>query len=469
MPRTRIVCTLGPATSSEEKIRALVRNGMSVARLNFSHGTLDDQFRRAELVHHVTAEEKANVALLGDLQGPKIRVGEIKGDVMMLREGEPAVFRLSSTASDAEIPLDYPFLADVLKPGAHLLLDDGNLRVEVDRVMPLSIETRVVNGGELRSHKGVNLPDTDLPIPCLTEKDRADAKWAIDHGLDYLALSFVRRPQDVIELRNLLRAHDAVIPIIAKIEKREAVNAIDEILQETYGVMVARGDMGVEMPAEQVPIYQKQIIRKANALGKPVITATQMLESMIHNPSPTRAEASDVANAILDGSDAVMLSAETAVGEHPIQAVQAMARIANFTEQNLHSFISRAPEQKSDHMSITDSIGWNTVDVAQQVDAKLIITLTASGTTARMVARHRPELPILAVTTHENVCRRLALVWGVETALIKEDSKTDHAVQAALRAARESRLVKPGDRVVVTAGVPTGIAGHTNMIQVREI
>lgn len=469
MPRTRIVCTIGPATSSDEKIRALVRNGMSVARLNFSHGGYDDHARRAELVRRIAAEENANVALLGDLQGPKIRVGEIPGDALLLREGEPALFRLAATASDAEIPLDFPFLGEVLKPSTRLLLDDGNLEVEVVTVKPPLIETRVISGGELRSHKGVNLPGIELPIPCLTEKDRGDAKWAIEQELDYLALSFVRHPQDVIELRELLRANNAVIPIIAKIEKREAVSAIDVILQEAYGVMVARGDMGVEVPAEQVPIYQKQIIRKANALGKPVITATQMLESMIHNPSPTRAEASDVANAILDGSDAVMLSGETAVGEHPVQAVQAMARIANYTEQNLHAFISRAPEVKSEHMTVTDSIGWNTVDIAEEVGAVLIITLTASGTTARMVARHRPDLPILAVTADERVRRRLALVWGVETALIKEDSVTDHAVLAALQAARESKLVKAGDRVVVTAGVPTGIAGRTNMIQVREI
>jgi pyruvate kinase len=469
MPRTRIVCTLGPATASSETLRALVRSGMHVARLNFSHGTQEEHAQLIELVRRIATEESAVVALLGDLQGPKIRVGNIPGDQLQLAAGEPLILTSGPPQGANQVKVDFPPLARVVKPAEHLLLDDGNIELEVDHIEGEQVITRVVNGGVLKSHKGVNFPGIDLPIPSLTPKDLADLDWAIGAGLDYIALSFVRRAEDVIDLRQRVQARGANIPIIAKIEKREAVAAIDAILQAADGVMVARGDLGVEMPAEQVPIYQKQIIRKANALGKPVITATQMLESMIEHPRPTRAEASDVANAILDGSDAVMLSAETSVGKYPVAAVQAMARIADFTEKNLRHDCAGAGDFGGEEMSVTDAIGQATVEIACEVGARLIITLTTSGYTARMVARHRPEMPMLACTTSEETRHRLALVWGAQSVLLAETQDTEQVVSAALEAARVTCHVQPGDRVVVTAGVPPGLAGQTNMIQVRKV
>ncbi len=468
MPRTRIVCTLGPATDSDETLRSLIRSGMNVARLNFSHGTLDDHARRVEQVHRLSAAENAVVALLGDLQGPKIRVGDIPGGQIELRTGEQVILTSTVPPPAGQIEVDFPLLATTVQPGEHLLLDDGKIELEVDHVDGNAVATKVLNGGILKPHKGVNFPGTSLPIPSLTEKDLEDLRWAISERLDYLALSFVRRPQDLIDLRYRLEACGAEIPIIAKIEKREAVAAIDPILQASDGVMVARGDLGVEMPAEQVPIYQKQIIHKANALGKPVITATQMLESMISNPRPTRAEASDVANAILDGTDAVMLSGETSIGQFPVQAVQAMARIADFTEKNLHSDCSQIREFAPREASVTDAIGQATVEIACEVGARLIITSTRSGYSARMVARHRPDIPMLAVTPREETRRRLALVWGAQSELIPESHDQEQVVEAALEAARRAHLCERGDRVVLTAGAPPGIPGRTNMIQVRR-
>ncbi|MGB8648118.1 MAG: pyruvate kinase [Anaerolineae bacterium] len=469
MSRTRIVCTLGPATNSEDRMRALIRSGMNVARFNFSHGTREDHARRVELVRRIAAEEHAVIALLGDLQGPKIRVGEIPNGSVELAQGETVAFALGKDSADGAIPLAFPFLGDVLKPDDHFLMDDGNLEVQVLTATPERIEARVVTGGTLSSHKGVNLPSISLPIPALTEKDAEDADWAVDQDFDYMALSFVRKPQDVLDLRLRLAARGADIPIIAKIEKPEAVALIDAILEVTDGVMVARGDLGVELPAEQVPIYQKQIIHKANKLGKPVITATQMLESMIHNPRPTRAEASDVANAILDGSDAVMLSGETSVGSYPVEAVRAMAHIAEFTERNLPAHVITAPDCLDQEMSITDAIGLNTVDVAEQVHAKLIVTLTTSGYSARMVSRHRPNIPMLAVTTSDKTRRRLALVWGAQSELVPEEADMETLVHMALTKVCAVGAARSGDRVVLTAGVPPGAPGRTNMLQVRHV
>lgn len=450
---------------------------MSVARLNFSHGTHDDHARRVEGLRKIAAEEHAVIALLGDLQGPKIRVGEIPGGQLTITAGDPLI--LNSGVSGASVPksavgpaqvfVDFPQLPSVVKPSEHLLLDDGAMELTVERVENGRVTTRVVTGGDLKSHKGVNFPGIDLPIPCLTAKDLQDLEWALSQDLDYLALSFVRRPEDIGELRKRLESRQADIPIIAKIEKREAVSSIDAILEAADGVMVARGDLGVEMPAEQVPIYQKLIIHKANALGKPVITATQMLESMIENPRPTRAEASDVANAILDGSDAVMLSGETSVGKYPVEAVRAMARIADFTEKNLHENLSADRGIASEKHSVTDAIGQATVEIAREVGAQAIVTLTMSGFSARMVARHRPEIPILAVTTHERTRRRLELVWGARSALINEEGEIDQLVEAALDAAKVHCQLETGQRVVLTAGVPLSISGRTNMIQVRQV
>lgn len=467
MPRTRIVCTVGPATSTRERISDLIHSGMNVARLNFSHGTREDHKKRVDMIREIASHARTDVAILGDLSGPKLRVGELTNNAFELGAGATVLFSLDQVHEPNTIPLDFPFLGDTLRSGDRILMDDGTKEVEVISADPHQIKARVITGGELRSRKGVNLPNVELPIPSLTDKDRENAVWAIEQNFDYLALSFVRRAADVIALRDLMREHNAHIPIISKIEKPEAVHAIDAILQESDGVMVARGDLGVEMPAEQVPITQKMIIHKANALGIPVITATQMLESMLENPRPTRAEASDVANAVLDGSDALMLSGETAVGKYPIEAVQAMARIAEYTEHFMQHERGNRFIALEGNQSVTDAIGENTVELAYDLNAKLIITLTSSGYSARMVARHRPMVPILAVTVQEQVRRRLALVWGITSISVIEHHDTERMVMDALDAARRLNLVLPGDRVVFTAGVPAGISGNTNMLQVR--
>lgn len=468
MPRTRIVCTIGPSTTSKEKLRGLVHAGMNVARINFSHGTRAEHKARADMLREVAAQENAVIAILGDLSGPKLRVGELPNNLFVLRPGEIVRFSLDQDNEPNTIPLDFPFLGDTLRPGDHMLLDDGTKEVEVVSANPRELQAKVITGGELHSRKGVNLPNTVIPIPSLTAKDRENAEWAISEDFDYLAMSFVRRAADVLELRHFLRERDVRIPIISKIEKPEAVQDIDAILQESDAVMVARGDLGVEMYVEQVPITQKMIIHKANSLGIPVITATQMLESMIENPRPTRAEASDVANAVLDGSDAVMLSAETAAGKYPIEAVQVMARIADYTEHFMEQEHVKMPALlKHGPATVTDAIGENTVALASDLSAKLIITLTSSGYSARMVARHRPSIPLLAVTIEEKVRRRLALVWGVTSVCVTEHQESERMVEQALEAARDLKLALPGDRVVITAGVPAGITGTTNMLQVR--
>jgi len=462
--RTRIVCTLGPASDSDEIVRALIRAGMDVARLNFSHGDRATHAARIERVRRIAHEERAVVALLGDLQGPKIRVGAISRGAIQLQPG--AAFTLTTRAMDGSadaISVDFPQLPQVVRAGDRVLLADGLMELQVVSAGATDVQTRVVNGGELKPHQGVNLPGVPLKISALTERDRGDAAFAGEQDLDYLALSFVRSADDVIELKRLIDA-----PVVAKIEKPEAIEHIDAILAASDGVMVARGDLGVEASVEQVPIFQKTIIRKANAAGKPVITATQMLESMIENPRPTRAEASDVANAILDGTDAVMLSGETAVGKFPVAAAQMMAQIANTIEASMQ-FQSCIRKYGGDAMSVTDAIGNATCEIAEQLGAKLIITSTFSGFAARMISRHRPLTPIFAVTSNEKTQRRLALIWGIHSTLIAQADTMERIVAQSIAAAQQEGLVALGDRVVITGGVPAGISGRTNMVQVRVV
>ena len=468
-PRTRIVCTLGPASETDEVVRGLIRAGMSVARLNFSHGDHATHAASIERLRRLAREEGVALAILGDLQGPKIRVGDIAGGSLDLKAGSPLTLTTRPAAGDTRaIHVDFPDLPRSVEPGSRLLLDDGLIELAVVSKSATEIETRVVTGGRLESHKGVNLPGVRLHIAPLTEKDREDLAFAIDQGVDYIALSFVQRAEDVLELKRLLVARGATIPVIAKIEKPEAVGDIDAILDASDGLMVARGDLGVEAPPEQVPIYQKGIIRKANSAGKPVITATQMLESMVENPRPTRAEASDVANAILDGTDALMLSEETAMGKYPIETVQTMVRIAHAVEQEvlfkapLREPFGRAP-------SITDAIGKTTCEIALQLGARAILTATVSGYTARMVSRHRPRIPIFAITVNKDTYKRLALVWGVQSVVVPSAPTMEAMVSASLAAALENGVVDQGDLVVLTAGVPVGAAGRTNMVQVRVV
>jgi pyruvate kinase len=467
-PRTRIVCTLGPATDSDDMVRGMIRNGMDVARLNFSHGDHPTHAARIERVSRIAKEEGAVVAILGDLQGPKLRVGEIAGGPI-LKTGATFTLTTRHVPGDATVvSVDFSDLPDSVHPGDRILLNDGMIELRVASVDKTDVVTEVVNGGELSSHKGINLPGIPLNISALTDKDRTDLEFAIQQRDDYVALSFVRRAEDVMELKRLMAARGVTIPVIAKIEKPEAIQQIDSILSISDGVMVARGDLGVEAPPEKVPIFQKMIIRKANVAGKPVITATQMLESMISNPRPTRAEASDVANAILDGTDAVMLSGETAVGNYPLQAVEMMARIAHEAEGNVQFHRSWSPTEDG-RVSITDAIGTSTCEIARELNARVILTATSSGFTARTISRHRPHAPIFAVTWNEETQRRLALVWGVQSAIVPAAPDTEIMMASSIEAALDKGVVQKGDCVVITAGVPVGVAGRTNMIQVRTV
>ena len=469
MSRTKIVCTIGPASSSPEVMRGLIRAGMSVARINFSHGDHATHGQSIATLRQVAEEEGRLVAVMADLQGPKLRVGEIEGGLVELREGD--VLTLTThprPGAMGEIPVPHPELLRDLRPGQTVLLDDGRLELVVVRAGEGFLKCRVVTGGKLTSHKGINVPGATLRFSALMPKDREDGLFALEQGVDFFALSFVRRPADVRELRQFLRSRSADTSIIAKIEKPEALSVFDEILAEADGIMVARGDLGVETPAEEVPFHQKRIIRACNQAGKPVITATQMLQTMIESPRPTRAEASDVANAILDGADAVMLSGETAVGRYPIEATETMATICANAEAHLPYGRLLHGESRI-HETITEAISCAAVEIASEVGAKAIITATTSGRTARMVARHRPSVPIVAVTPSRTTLFRLALVWGVAPVQVPEFKTTDEMVHKMVRAARERGLVAWGDPVVLTAGIPFGSGGETNMLKVHVV
>ncbi len=468
MPRTKIVCTIGPASNSPDLMRALIRAGMNVARINFSHGDRATHAQSIAALRRVAEQEKQLVAVMADLQGPKLRVGEIEGQIE-LRKGEIVTLTARPRpGAEEEIPVPHPELLRDLQAGQTVLLDDGNLELTVVRASESGLECRVVAGGRLTSRKGINVPGATLRLSTLTPKDRDDVAFALEQGVDFFALSFVRRATDVRELRQLLESKGADTPIIAKIEKPEALSVFDEILAEADGVMVARGDLGVETPAEEVPFHQKRIIRACNRAGKPVITATQMLQTMIENPRPTRAEASDVVNAILDGTDAVMLSGETAVGRYPVEAVETMAMICANAEAHLPRG-SLLHTESHDHETITGSISCAAVEIACEVNAAAIVTATMSGMTARMVARHRPSVPIVAVTPNQATLARLALVWGVAPVRVTPFETTDDMVEMMVRTARQEGLAVWGDPVVLTAGIPFGGGGKTNMLKVHVV
>jgi len=469
MPRTKIVCTLGPASSSPEVIRGLLRAGMNVARINFSHGDHATHSAAIATLRQVAQEEERLVAVMADLPGPKLRVGEIEGGTLELRKGDVVTLTprpRPGVASD--IPVPHPELLRDLRAGQTVLLDDGRLALVVVQAGESGLKCRVVTGGQLASRKGINVPGATLHFPALTPRDREAAAFALEQEVDWFALSFVRRAADLRELRQFLKGKEASVPVIAKIEKPEALSDFDAILAEADGIMVARGDLGVETPAEEVPFHQKHIIQACNQAGKPVITATEMLQTMIENPRPTRAEASDVANAILDGTDAVMLSGETAVGHYPVETVETMAAICAHAEAHLpYSRLLRGETHR--HETITGAISGAAVEIANEVGARAIITATMSGRTARMVARHRPVVPIVAVTPNPATRLRLALVWGVVPVQVAEFRTTDDMVEVMVQAALDEGLVARGDPVVLTAGVPFGSGGETNMVQVHVV
>jgi len=470
MLRTKIVCTLGPASGDEATLQHFVEAGMAVARINFSHGNHEDHARRIEIVRRLAAKRGRSVAIMADLQGPKLRVGLLPPEGLSLVEGETVNLVNQKTATEPDtIPLPHPEVLRDVHPGDRMLLDDGLLELKVIDCDGTLVRVRVVTGGVLQSRKGLSLPHTHLKVPSVTAKDRADAAFAVQQNVDYFALSFVRCDDDVKQLQAYLQELGANTPIIAKIEKPEALDCIDEILAASDGLMVARGDLGVEAPAEEVPIHQKRIIRACNKAGKPVITATQMLDSMMRNPRPTRAEASDVANAILDGSDAIMLSGETAVGRYPLNSVQTMARIAEVTERSMPYADWLQRLTATPPHDVTEAIAHVACQTAAELEANAIITSTVSGSTARRVASYRPVTPIIAPTPSDATYRRLAVVWGVEPLLVDQFTDTDTMIVTVVEAARARGLVHDGDLVIITAGVPLGGAGLTNTLKAHRV
>ena len=476
LPLTKIVATVGPASHDEATLAALIAAGVSVVRLNFSHGAHAEHAATVAAVRRLAAEQGRLVALLADLQGPKLRVGELAGGgPVVLQPGATIRITTAPVLGTAErIATSYERFGEDVRPGGRVLLDDGNLEVRVEAIEPgpnggVDVVCRVVTGGPLHPRKGINLPGTAVSAPALTEKDRADLTFAVAQGVDLVALSFVRRPEDLRQARAELRRLGGRQPLIAKIEKPQAVARLEEIVRASDGVMVARGDLGVEMSPEAVPLIQKRLIRLANAAGIPVITATQMLESMIAKPRPTRAEASDVANAILDGTDAVMLSAETAAGQYPRLAVEAMARIITEIESKPHPLRRderRAPEAA---MSTEFAIAAASIAALNMLNAPCMMVITKSGFTARIVASQRPGVPILALTDSPLTHRQLALVWGVIPALVPHCDSYDQMVKIGLRVIQDQGLAGPGARVVVTAGVPFDMPGQTNLVKVETV
>ena len=471
---TKIVCTLGPATSDPETIRALVGAGMDVARLNFSHGTHEDHARSAEQVRAAAEAAGRPVSILQDLQGPKIRVGDIKNGGILIHKGQPLTLTGEPLEESTEkrVYIDYPSLARDVELGGRILLDDGLLELEVVATNGEEVQTEVVVGGPLRSHKGVNLPHVRTSTPSLTKKDIADLEFGLSLGVDLIALSFVRSRTDVDRLLERIAAAGKSTSVIAKIEKPEALHNLDAILKAAGGLMVARGDLGIEMPMAEVPGAQKTMIRKGMARAKPVITATQMLESMIENPRPTRAEASDVANAVLDGSDAVMLSGETAVGKHPVRVVEVMAEIIESAEAHRHQYRNKLDQppgvlERSD--DITVSVSFTACRLAEQVGAAAIACLTSSGATARSISRHRPSMPIYAFTDQVRVIGQLGVLWGTKAFAIPFQKDTDKGVALVHQILSERGLVQSGDRIVLTAGMPLPAKGRTNMVHVSQV
>jgi len=468
--RTKIVATLGPASSEPDRMRELIEAGVNVFRINFSHGTPDVHRANVERVRSLAAELGVNVGILQDLQGPKIRVGTFAEDQIDLVVGAPFALTCddASPGDATRVGVTYAGLYNDVKPGDALLLDDGRLALKVEAVQGATIRTVVTLGGVLSNNKGINIPQADLSIPALTDKDVEDLEIGAQLDVDWVAMSFVRSRDDLLLARHYLARAGSKAKLMAKIEKPSAVDRFAEILREVDGVMVARGDLGVELPPERVPQIQKKLIRACLEAGKPVVTATQMLESMIHNPTPTRAEASDVANAIYDGTDAVMLSAETAVGDYPVEAVQMMARIASTVESDDRYISDMRDHALTPDETTADAVSKGACDMAYALQAELIVTFSASGTTAQRVARHRPSAPVLAITPSERVYRQLSIVWGVRPHLSADIASSDEMVGVATQALAERKVIEPGARYVITAGVPFGTRGTTNMIRVER-
>ncbi|MCC6803393.1 MAG: pyruvate kinase [Anaerolineae bacterium] len=473
--RTKVVATIGPTSREEEILRQMIRAGLDVARINFSHGDHETHSKAIDDVRRIAYEEGAVIAILCDIQGPKIRIGKIANEPIHLAIGDKITLTLDEAdGTNNVVQLPHPEFGRDISAGMQLLLDDGKLEFVVRATTPRSLMCEVVVPGELTSRKGVTAPNARLTLSAITEKDRADVEFALSKNTEYIAMSFVRSEDDIREMRWLIRHLGGNAAIVAKIEKHEALENIEKIIEASDGIMVARGDLGVETPAEEVPFHQKRIIRLCNAAAKPVITATQMLNSMVDNPRPTRAEASDVYNAIIDGTDAVMLSNESASGQYPVRAVETMVNIAAIAEQNImrpadtpdRTIITPAAEGRE---AVSDAISQATTQIGQALNCKAIVTSTMSGYTTRRVAKERPHTPIICVTPNETTYRRMALVWGVFPLLVPEFTTIDEMLGVVVRAAANNKLVEAGDMLVIIAGVPFGIGGQTNFLKVHVV
>lgn len=470
MRKTKIICTIGPASESEERLRELMLAGMNVARFNFSHGSHEEHKAKFDRVIKVSSELKLPVATLLDTKGPEIRLKDIEGGKTELVSGQKFILTTEEILGNNEkVTITYKGLKDDINVGTTILIDDGLIEMVVDEINETDIICSVVNGGPISNHKGVNIPGAALSMPYISDVDRSDIMFGCDMDFDFLAASFVRCKEDILEVRKIIEEHGSHMKIIAKIENTQGIRNLDEILEAADGIMVARGDMGVEIPMEEVPIVQKQMIKKAEALGKHVITATQMLESMIKNPRPTRAEATDIANAIYDGTTAIMLSGESAAGLYPVEAVKTMAKIAERTEEDI-DYNSRLRRRKDiDDIDTTTAISHATCTTAMDLKAAAIVTVTISGFTAGMIARYKPSCPIIACSVSPRTCRQLNLAWGVTPIWIARESTAEDLFDEAVHAVEKEGYIKKGDKVVLTAGVPLGVSGRTNMIRVVEV
>ena len=468
--RTKIVCTLGPSTDKEEVLRELIKNGLNVARMNFSHGSHEEHKKRIDLVKKIREELNQPTGILLDTKGPEIRTGQFELPEVFLEDGQTFTITMKDVMGNQDMcTVSYKDLAKDVKPGNTILIDDGLVGLTVKEINGDDIVCEVQNSGIVKNHKGVNVPGVKVNLPAITEKDRSDILFGIEQGIDFIAASFVRKVSDVLAIREILEENNATdIKIISKIENQEGVDNLDEIIAVSDGIMVARGDLGVEIPTEEIPIVQKLMIKKCNEAGKPVITATQMLDSMMRNPRPTRAEVTDVANAIYDGTDAIMLSGETAAGKYPVEAVKTMAQIAKRTEETV-DYNKSLRNKKSSVADVTDAISYATCTTAMDLKAKAILSSTSSGHTARMVSKFRPDCPIVAATSKDRVMRQLSLTWGVLPIKRKMSKTTDEVISNAIEAAKAADYVKCEDLVVVTAGVATGVSGTTNLIKVEIV
>ena len=461
--KTKIVCTLGPVSENEETLRELIKNGLNVCRLNFSHGSHEEHKGRMDLVKKLREELNMPTAILLDTKGPEIRTGKFDAPEVLLEEGQTFTITMKDVMGNKEMcTVSYKGLANDVKTGDTILIDDGLVGLTVKEVNGDDIVCEVQNSGIVKNHKGVNVPGVKVNLPAITEKDRSDIEFGIDQGIDFIAASFVRKVSDVLAIREILEENNAThIKIISKIENQEGVDNLDEIIEVSDGIMVARGDLGVEIPTEEIPVVQKLMIKKCNEAGKPVITATQMLDSMIRNPRPTRAEVTDVANAIYDGTDAIMLSGETAAGKYPVEAVKTMATIAKRAEETMRNRRTKINKSKN----VTDAISYATCTTAMDLDARAILSSTASGHTARMVSKFRPDCPIIATTSDESVRRQLSLTWGVLPVMRNKSANTDQVIVNSIEAAKTAEYVNENDIVVITAGG----SETTNLIKVETV